>query len=104
MSVSLRKKQPSAVNWPISHTSFPKVEAGRDEVGGENLLAQHIGRAVNSLVSPGCSNKRIRVLLKSARNCLLSNAPTRSKGQSLLHNSQVLAFVDMMNLCQSCLD
>lgn len=56
MSVPLRKKQPLAVNWPISHISFPKVEAGRNECGGgggEKLLAQHIGRTVNSLVSPG---------------------------------------------------
>lgn len=30
MSVPLRKKQPLAVNWPISHISFPKVKAGRE--------------------------------------------------------------------------
>lgn len=59
--MSLRKKQPLAVNWPISHISFLKVEAGEDEWGGENLLGQHIGRTVNSLVFLGSWKKRMRV-------------------------------------------
>lgn len=71
--MSLRKKQPLAVNWPISHISFLKVEAGGDEWGGENLLGQHIGRTVNSLVFLGSWNKRMRDFsTKSARNCLLA--------------------------------
>lgn len=52
MPVPRKKKPPLAVNCPISHVSFLKVEAGREE-WGEKLLAQHIGRTVNSLVPLG---------------------------------------------------
>lgn len=54
MSASLRKKQPLAVNWPISHISFPKVEAGRDDLEGEEPASPaHWCRIQSSLVSLG---------------------------------------------------
>lgn len=71
MSVSLRKKQPLAVNWPISHISFPKLEAGRGDV--------HSGRTVNSLVSPGPWNESIRVFFSNQPQILFSFIAFRCK-------------------------